>query len=644
MNKNIRLDINGLRAIAVLFVVIYHFVPNLLPGGFLGVDVFLVISGYVITGSIMKRSAAGTFTYVSFIKDRLARLFPALFVLICILLLIGNLLLPIAESKELYSQSIYSLTNVSNISFWQSSGYFDSSAYQKILLHTWSLSLEWQFYLIYPLFILMFANPNKSLIFVIGILFASFVSFGLSVYFSGKAPSANFYLLPTRAWEIGFGCFLYFVKLQKKYQPLCFITGLSLITFSVLSTTSATPWPSWPTLLPTIGAALVIMGNSNHYILTNKIFQWIGTRSYSIYLYHWPIFYFSVFFEFNYNFYGVIISILLSFLLASFSFSLIEQPLIDFFRRKSKPNFKFINVSILYLFLLVLSSNLRLVSPLSDKYSISSLDSFSNLDRCLSTGKSGELKKCSFGNLEGPLKAIVVGDSHATSIMTIVSQLAQNAGGHAIMLAKGSCPTVADVKYREHITTNIDVCSSFNENVFDFLNKIPSNIPVIIHNRSSVYIKGDNYKYAKNKDFNQSMYIDQNSIHDVSKNLSEYLTSAYDTVCNLSKTNNVFLLLPIPEMPLNVPLTLARRNLLSKEAIENIKISMGEYENRHKEIINIYNKAVKNCGLKILDPRAVLCDDSLCFGMKDEQVLYYDNNHLSESSGKILAPIFTKIL
>lgn len=322
---NFRFDINGLRAYAVLFVVLFHFGVFGFTGGFIGVDVFFVISGFLMTKIIMDGLKNNQFSIIQFYTNRAIRIIPALAILCIFLLIAGWFQLIPTDFKALSKHIIASLLFVSNIVYWRESGYFDADAHEKILLHTWSLSVEWQFYLLLPIYLVITYRllKNKT-IYSLAVLFL--VSLVLAHFLSTYRPSAAFYLLPTRAWEMILGGFLYFLpkpNLNKTFKNILEIIGFFGIIASLFLYTSNTPWSSLYTLIPTFGTALILYAQNQDSIFTNnKIAQFLGTSSYSIYLWHWPI----VFWIFNKNLqgniffiiFGILISVLLGYLSAKY--------------------------------------------------------------------------------------------------------------------------------------------------------------------------------------------------------------------------------------------------------------------------------------------------------------------------------------
>lgn len=323
---NFRTDINGLRAIAVIAVVLYHFGIPGFGGGFSGVDVFFVISGYLMTGIIFSRLDNSKFSIIGFYMDRARRIIPALyFACFCLLVLGYFLLLP--SDYQLLSEHVKSSSLFySNIQYFYDINYFDTSSKEKWLLHTWSLSVEWQFYLIYPVFVsILYKLVGRSFA-GYSVAIVALLSFAVSVYYAETNSSAGFYLLTSRAWEMSVGGLVYLFPISLLAGRYAKIAGVAVIIAATVLLNSDMAWPSYWALIPVLGCALVISaGDFKNILLDNKIFQWLGRISYSLYLTHWP-----VFVLFNYlgfsgrlaSFSGVALSIVLS----CVSFYLVENP------------------------------------------------------------------------------------------------------------------------------------------------------------------------------------------------------------------------------------------------------------------------------------------------------------------------------
>jgi len=289
--KQFRKDINGLRAIAVLSVLVFHFSPSFLPGGFAGVDVFFAISGFLMTSIIFRGVENNNFSVVKFLIARCKRIVPALVAIVIILLAFGYLIFEPLTYQVIGNHSFSSLLFISNFTYFFEAGYFDADSRSKFLLHTWSLSVEWQFYILYPIVVYVLSNVLSLSKIKKAVVVAAFGSLLLSVYVSYTDPSAAYFMLYTRAWEMMIGglAFLYPLTRHKEHAGKIEIAGIALIAASIALISDKTPWPGYAALLPVVGAYFVILANNKKSILSNIVLQKIGLWSYSIYLVHWPV-------------------------------------------------------------------------------------------------------------------------------------------------------------------------------------------------------------------------------------------------------------------------------------------------------------------------------------------------------------------
>lgn len=320
-----RSDLNGLRAIALIAVVLFHFNPSIAPGGFAGVDIFFVISGFLMTGIIFKGLNTDSLNIVDFYLCRANRIIPPLAALCVILLLFGWFLLPPFDYLTLGKHVASSITFLSNITYYYESGYFDASAYEKWLLHTWSLSVEWQFYIIYPVILLFlkqfFSLENLKRLLIV----ATVLGFIFCVVATDKWPTFAYFSLSTRAWEMLLGGVAYFypIRLHKNQKRLLEIIGITLMLLSFAFTSKMTPWPGYVACVPVFGTYLILLSNRETSIFTNNfLFQALGKWSYSIYLWHWPIAVYGAYYQLD-NW--APIGILLSVVFGAISYYLIEQ-------------------------------------------------------------------------------------------------------------------------------------------------------------------------------------------------------------------------------------------------------------------------------------------------------------------------------
>jgi peptidoglycan/LPS O-acetylase OafA/YrhL len=295
-----RPDIDGIRTLAVVPVVLFHAGVWPFTGGYVGVDVFFVISGYLITGILLADIRSGNFSITRFYERRIRRIFPALFLVLALCLVAASFIL-LPSYFEDFSESLFATAVfASNFQFWREAGYFGAAAELAPLLHTWSLAVEEQFYVFIPLLLLFACRHSMAM--AKGLLATIFVvSFALSVYYVREAPSAAFYLTPMRAWELMAGCLLAVgavpaIERQRVAQVVSAI-GVVLIAIAVFGFDDTTPFPGEAALLPVLGTAALIHAGETHAtlvgrVLSSRVFVFIGLISYSLYLFHWPIFVF----------------------------------------------------------------------------------------------------------------------------------------------------------------------------------------------------------------------------------------------------------------------------------------------------------------------------------------------------------------
>ncbi len=284
-----RKDINGLRAIAVIAVILFHLNNNYLPGGFAGVDVFLVISGFLMTKIIVERLSNDKFSIWDFYCARAKRIVPALSCVCLSLMLLGYLFLYPSDYAQVGEDSFSSLLFYSNFLYLSRAGYFDDSSVNNLLLHTWSLSVEWQFYIIYPVILFALARFIGIKNVKSAVICMALLSFAASLYGTYNYAEQTYFMFPTRAWAMLSGGCVYFYSMRPGARKFASPVGLLLVLISFFIIDKDTPWPGEMALLPVTGASLIIMAGSSNLITNNRVAQFIGTISYEMYLVHWPV-------------------------------------------------------------------------------------------------------------------------------------------------------------------------------------------------------------------------------------------------------------------------------------------------------------------------------------------------------------------
>jgi peptidoglycan/LPS O-acetylase OafA/YrhL len=438
-----RYDINALRSFAVISVLLFHLKVPYFSGGFIGVDVFFVISGYLMTRIIFDGLEKKEFSILDFWGKRVKRIVPALLFLTLIVTIVGFFYYLPNEYKVNEKNATSSLLFFSNIAYWKNAGYFEPASDNNIFLHTWSLSVEWQFYIIYPLIIwFLFTVFKKRRYIVFCVAACTFLLCLLSILWSYRSATASFYLLPTRAWEMLFGGLALFVEKKFIFQNgVVLIASYIAIFLSTILLTDQLLWPGVFTLLPVIGTFCIIALNQNNYsILKNKAVQFIGKISYSLYLWHWPILVFALYMGFQLNIVTILCIIALSILFAYVSYTFIESIRL----KTSIP---------LILALAVLASSTSMLSNFDKKFKGKVLDiadyekkHSTEIKRQFSTGccfvedNNGD----DFNNFKhrnclkidsGKTNILLLGDSHAASLS---SSLREQLEGYNINLLQAT--------------------------------------------------------------------------------------------------------------------------------------------------------------------------------------------------------------
>jgi peptidoglycan/LPS O-acetylase OafA/YrhL len=426
-----RADIDGLRAVAIIAVLAFHAFPQLVHGGFIGVDVFFVISGYLISIIIYSNLKNQSFSFRDFYFRRIRRIFPALLIVLVSTYVFGWFFLTPREYETLNQQIASGAGFISNFQFWRQSGYFDIAADKKPLLHLWSLAIEEQFYIFWPLLLWIFWKLRSNLLLmVIGFAISSFC---LNVYKIGVDPIGDFYSPQTRVWELLFGAVLAYMELysckkstlwaNKIFIHAQSIIGFLLICFSTIFFNKSFAFPGWWALLPVFGSVMLISAGSgglvNRVLLKSRPMVWVGLISYPLYLWHWPILslariYFGEVLTAGY----ASIALCASFVFAWLTYKYIEQPI-----RKSVNSWK----GVFLLALSVLSIGLigyatKEANGLPSRFNVPELHRSNQLTGCDNIVKDGILYPCTFGNPKSDEIILIYGDSHAGHLTGALNQ------------------------------------------------------------------------------------------------------------------------------------------------------------------------------------------------------------------------------
>ncbi len=608
-----RSEIDGLRALAVLPVIFFHAGIDFFKGGYIGVDIFFVISGYLITSIILREINQGKFSILNFYERRARRILPALFFVMSFSLICSWFFLLPGEFKN-FGQSLISVTFfVSNIFFWRKSGYFDGAAEYMPLLHTWSLSVEEQFYLLFPIFLVITFRFGKRTI-VSMILLIAFLSLGIAEWGWRNEPQANFYLTPTRVWELMIGALASFYlqreRASKEWHSSIALIGFLMIVIPMFYIFDGnTPFPSYLTLFPTVGTVMIIVFASENNLI-GRLFSLdplvkIGLISYSMYLWHVPLFVFSKYLipqgDHNAIFPAIIF---LTFFLAYMSWRYIEQP----FRQKENFNRKqifSITISSMMFFFLIgifIHTNDGYSSRFSPEqqeilaYQGYEIDELYREEKCFLKRDQDFLnyaKYCATISETEP-NYLIWGDSHAASLYF---GLKDSLKGNLMQLTSTECnPFSSDYDPRR------PNCHNINNEVKDLL-KFNSNIEVLIY--------ANWYRYSKNENFQKNVV-----------RAIEFLT----------KNNiNYKIIGGTPQFEPSLPHLLIRdQNYTNRSTIKNISVD------KITKVNELLNSLTPDS--RFIDSQKIFCIQEDCQFQDDRNNLYFwDYGHLTKEGSLFLA-------
>lgn len=630
MEKKFQTEINFLRALAVLSVIFYHFGFSFANGGYLGVDAFFVISGYLISGLIIKQISEQSFSLRLFYIKRVKRLFPALFFVILICIPIASLLLPPPHLLE-FSQSILTVLGLhSNIYFWQLGGYFELSPEYRPLLHTWSLGLEEQFYILFPIFCLICFKLIKTLFWPL--IFLTFIfSLALAQYASLAHPSANFFLLPTRVWEFSAGILLrsgavsrlldtdWCSNIKRSYSGQIQMTAIIVFVTCVVSFDKNVSHPSLITLLPILSIMFFIIfsGKDTYlsFIINNRYFTLVGIASYSLYLWHQPILSFSKYFwkTKQLNEIETLYALILVFTFSYLTWRFIENP----FRYYRKGIFKFLFV-IMLLCLTFVSVAWR-TNGLDFLYSKKELDMISFTDEYrLQSKKENDIfqKLCSFGTEKSVSKIsetcikhnsefLIWGDSHARALTKGLVQYQKNNSS----VTASSCPPIL-----EHSFSKQPNCKDLNLLVLKSAkNNRPKNI--IMHADWLAYY-GVYGEFKRQKDY------------------ENVISNTISILIDKFPLSSIVLVGNVPQWDPTLPIRLVEDGDLSSN---QHKTEVRRFSELAKVNSMLENLAELHASVSFFDPLEKYCEKAKCLSLlskKDGGLIpfAYDYGHITKDA------------
>lgn len=624
-----RAEINGLRALAVVPVILFHAGFDLFGGGFVGVDVFFVISGYLVTTILIEDIESKGFSIVNFYERRARRILPALFFVMIVCIPFAWIWMVPSQWKD-FSKSLVAVSIfAANILFWRESGYFDATAEEKPLLHTWSLAVEEQYYVLFPVFLLVAWRFGKNRVFWMIFVIAA-ISLLLSEYGWRKHPNANFYLAPTRVWELLAGSIAAFLAQRQGVQTNNVLASLGLVAilFSIFFYDERTPFPSLYALVPVLGTVLLVLYANEKTIvaklLSRQILVRVGLISYSAYLWHQPLFAFARIKLVDHPSSVVMGSLAAaSFILAFASWKYVEEP----FRRKGVLQRKTIFIWSVAAIVVFLSFGL-----LGHKNIIKSY-------REISTNSLlGDIEKSEYGgigfewvDLVKKPKALIVGDSHAKQYIKAARELDPNVS----LIAEPACLSLPNL-INEYDNKNITrhKCIRLYQKYLGYLNANPT-IETLFFSHS----------WGKNLfDLESGTLLGQATDSSVAFERLSYHLNLYFR--GLATLNIKIVIIG------NVPTASAASEYMKKGYLDCI------YNYGYKSCPKTYSRnlrvgqrinallsqiASKYENIYFLDPAEHLCSETECFIVRENKLLYSDHGHLTTLGARLVINDITTV-
>lgn len=653
-----RPDIDGLRAVAILLVIFFHAIPEALPAGFIGVDIFFVISGYLITGILLKDMKGRDFSYLHFYARRFRRIIPALILVLISILLLGWFFLLSKEYSNVARNVVAGATFTTNLILLRQAGYFDWSAEFNPLLHLWSLGIEEQFYLLWPPVLLFIYKRSRRL--ATWTLLLLVISFGLNVYFVPEYESKVFYLLPTRFWELLVGCLLATTEASSKVTSKSFgntrsIAGAIILAAALFFIDKREHYPGWWALMPTVSAFLIISAGPytllNRTMLSNKPVVLVGLISYPLYLWHWPLLSIARIVEGKLSNTFALGILGLSAILALLTWKFIELPaqlkLFQHYHKTQRDKY-YVTLALALIFTV---SFFGLLVVYRDgfpgrypKYesALKQLDQLSFED----TLKAADCKNAyglqeSVCSQSGPNPSIaIIGDSHAMQLFPGMSLIANKRGQNIILLAMGACPPLYGINATEYGRDDNKSCILTANDYIRFFSS-PSNTvkTVIIASRGASYISGHDMGDGR---FRWNLVPLQPQEKESSRP-ALFLAGTSRMIDFLEgRGKRVIFFIDNPELGFDPKSCMIQRPL---SLLHNTQHScfipasaVYAWQEEYRDIVAELKSLHPN--LEVFDSTSYWCNQQDCSISKDGKLMYRDDNHLNIYGSKFIAEKF----
>ncbi|MET0319652.1 MAG: acyltransferase family protein [Duganella sp.] len=650
-NSFYRPDIDGLRGIAVLVVVLFHAGIPFLGGGFVGVDVFFVISGYLICSIIHREIAQDRFSFAEFYARRARRILPALVAVLLASSVTALLVMSSAELRDFANSVVATVAAVANIYFWKTLNYFSAAAEFKPLTMTWSLAVEEQFYVFFPVLLLILRRLQWRAMPAVAVLTA--LSLAASVYLLQRNPTTAFFLLPSRAWEMGVGAMLaigyrpvtqWVEARPRALRETLAVLGLAMLAVAIFGYDHSTAFPGVAALLPVLGTALLIATGSsvvNRRLLSGRPLVFIGLVSYSWYLWHWPMLSFArLSSDQNLPLATTATIATLSFVVAVLSWRYIEVP----FRTSTMPTrpllWRYAATSVAVVAIAgVMIAGKGLPQRLPDNYVALENSMVNPADPCLANYRQSRPDVSAHCvATRGPALALI-GDSHAAALAPAVRALAASQGLGYVQLTKMSCPTLAGVtRYMANHPGHDRECADFNRTALETIGANPAIETVVMTGFWSAPLDEgqQGQRYARDE-------AGAGPATTAAQSRANLAQGLRDTVTTLQAAGKrVVVLKDVPMFDFDPPRALAMAYIPGRRALAallQLSPHTERYEVDQRNVLNrqdITDTYVDAAGLgmahvTVLNPWQALCTHNRCSIGADQQLYYFDNQHVSAS-------------
>ncbi|MBO9474050.1 acyltransferase [Shimia sp. R10_1] len=652
-----RKEIDGLRAIAILAVMFHHFGVPGFGGGFVGVDIFFVISGFLIGGMLWREHQhTGRVALGSFLMRRIRRLAPAYFAMIFAVLVVGSWILLPNDFHNTAKGIMAATVFLSNVLFYGQSEPFDGAAEEQIMLHTWSLSVEEQFYVFLPLIFLVFARSARAICITLAACFA--VSLLGSLLVVPQAQAAAFYLFPFRAWELLAGVGLAILRIERPdilraHQALSWV-GMSLLLVSICFMQASETFPGWQVVLPVLGTLLVIANghqkNWVNHVLSMRVPVLIGLISYSLYLWHWPVYALTTYLQQSYA--GPAETALwmaISFVLATLSWRLIEEPVRN---TTQLANWSLLSAMVAASALAVsFSFGIYRTDGLPQRFDAqarlhiaASSDVAQDLSRCHTAdiGAFKGLKVCPIGPQTREHTLIIWGDEHARAYLAGLDQAAQETQRSGLVIWREGCAPVFDIRKSERTTSQANdvACAEANQHIKTALQSLPYLRDVLLIGRWSYYADGAGIGHDAHKKIRLSSPTFGPMTQD--RLLATALAATVNEIAVLDR--DVFVLRQPPEFEHyhapDVARALVHGRLPPQLAHRIGQISVTDANQRAAGA----QAALQKSGAQIIDTWQWFCDPFLCDAVQAGVGQFFDNNLVTNAAAERMRAVFYPVM